>query len=197
MNKKIKALVQKYEKDMQFENRFEDLKDKLDLIPDQNNTNEVYVIRKKLMPAYVMTIVLLMLVTGIIGLQLGLNSNYITGPERVDVVEEQLSAFMDIYQREAIEIIIVNNDIVLFVYAGIKGDSKTIIINIQSKTSSTSMSGVANNTEIVKLQSLNFYSVVITENLVNFDIDLMKNSVIVEEVNFQLDLSTYYAWLLD
>ena len=99
MNKKIKTLVQKYEKDMQFENRFDELKDKLDLIPDADIKSEVFTIKRKVMPAYMMMIVLLMLITGIIGLQFGLNTSYVTGPENIDIVDKELMKLADFYEK--------------------------------------------------------------------------------------------------
>lgn len=195
MNKKIKALVQKYEKDMQFENRFEDLKEKLDLIPDQNNHNEVYVIRKKLMPAYVMTIVLLMLVTGIIGLQLGLNSNYITGPERVDLVESQLGTYMDIYQREAVETISINSEFTVFVYIGYHQQVKTILIRVLSKTPSILLTGTIDSSPIIQTSNPNFYVVSIQDANTVFDISVIRNNATIADINSTIDLTAHFNWL--
>lgn len=196
MNKKIKALVQKYEKDMQFENRFEDLKDKLDLIPDQNNTNEVYVIRKKLMPAYMMTIVLLMLVTGIIGLQLGLNSNYITGPDETDPVEQMLSQHADIFERESVESIYVNDKVRLLVYIGIKNNQKIILVHgfstERNNVINLSIGGVTQQVS----QGMNFLVFSISNDQeIELHAQILMNNVMINEVNYSLDLSLDFDYL--
>lgn len=154
MSKKIKALVQKYEKDMQFENRFDELKSKLDLIPDSEPSHDVYVIKRKVMPAYVMIIVLLMLVTGIIGLQFGLNTNYVTGPEQVDKVEELISDVSDIYERESVEAIIIDSNTKIQTYIGYKEGQHVLIFLPFYEISETKIT-ISINFESIELSNNN------------------------------------------
>lgn len=195
MNKKIKTLVQKYEKDMQFENRFDELKDKLDLIPDQNLYTDIIVIRKKLVPAYTMMIVLLMLVTGIIGLQFGLNSGYISGPEHIDIVDNQLSSYMDIYEREAVQSVAINDEYFLIIYVGYKAETKRILIRLLTKNPSVVLVGTVDGNEISSKLSQNFYVSDVTNNITTFDIDLVVDGDVLGSFNSTLDLSSYYEWL--
>lgn len=195
MNKKIKTLVQKYEKDMQFENRFDELKDKLDLIPDQNLYTDIIVIRKKLVPAYTMMIVLLMLVTGIIGLQFGLNSGYISGPEHIDIVDNQLSSYMDIYEREAVQSVAINDEHFLIIYVGYKAETKRILIRLLTKNPSVVLVGTVDGNEISSKLSQNFYVSDVTNNITTFDIDLVVDGDVLGSFNSTLDLSSYYEWL--
>ena len=196
MNKKIKTLVQKYEKDMQFENRFDELKDKLDLIPDQNLNTDIIVIRKKLVPAYTMMIVLLMLVTGIIGLQFGLNSNYISGPDRVDIVDNQLSTFMDLYEREAVQTISVNEQYSLIFYVGYESNVKKVLIRLASKTPNVVLIGEIDGNTITASTNPNYYIVSINNTTVSINLDIVRNQNVLGSVDTVIDLSTYYDWLL-
>lgn len=195
MNKKIKTLVQKYEKDMQFENRFDELKDKLDLIPDQNLNTDIIVIRKKLVPAYTMMIVLLMLVTGIIGLQFGLNSNYISGPERVDIVDNQLSSYMDIYEREAVQSVAINDEYFLVIYVGYKAETKRILIRLITKNPSIALVGTVDGNEISSKPAQNFYVSDVVNDVAIFDIDFVLDGDVITNYNSAIDLSSYYSWL--
>lgn len=164
MSKKIKTLVQKYEKDMQFENRFDELKHKLDLIPDPETKSEVITIKRKLMPAYSMMMVLLMLVTGLIGLQFGLNTNYLTGPERVDIVEEQLMELTDIYEREAIETVIIDSLTKINVYVGIKNNNYVLIFFARTAYQSTLVS-VEINSNTAVLDNAMFMNYLLVDSL--------------------------------
>lgn len=195
MNKKIKTLVQKYEKDMQFENRFDELKDKLDLIPDQNLNTDIIVIRKKLVPAYTMMIVLLMLVTGIIGLQFGLNSNYISGPEELDTIEKNLSDHMDIYQREAITSYVIDDQLYLSLYIGYQDNKKKIVIVLFSKTQSIVLDGTIDGNPLQMSSNRFVYTVNIDEDIVELDINAIFNESLMGSINSTLDLSSYYEWL--
>ncbi len=195
MNKKIKTLVQKYEKDMQFENRFDELKDKLDLIPDQNLNTDIIVIRKKLVPAYTMMIVLLMLVTGIIGLQFGLNSNYISGPEELDIIEKNLSDHMDIYQREAITSYVIDDQLYLSLYIGYQDNKKKIVIVLFSKTQSIVLDGTIDGNPLQMSSNRFVYTVNIDEDIVELDINAIFNESLMGSINSTLDLSSYYEWL--
>jgi len=132
MSKKIKALVQKYEKDMQFENRFDELKHKLDLIPDAEVKTEVFTIKRKVMPAYAMMVVLLMLVTGIIGLQFGLNKDFVDGPTTVDDIERNLMEMADIYEREAVAFIVLDEYAKIYVYVGQENGQDVLIFYLRS-----------------------------------------------------------------
>lgn len=196
MNKKIKTLVQKYEKDMQFENRFDELKDKLDLIPDEDIKSEVFTIKRKVMPAYVMMIVLLMLVTGIIGLQFGLNSSFVIGPEKIDHVEEQLAELMDIYEREAVYTQVVSDDLIIHLYVGQTDLDKIIVIRLVSKIENVSIVGNANGGNLQQSNGTFYASAVVIENIVNLNIDFVSNNIVIGEVNTTIDLTSYYLWLL-
>ena len=90
MNKKIRAVVKHYEKNMKFESKFEQLSHKLDLIKDDTPLkSDVIVIRRKLIPAYMMSILVMALVTGLIGLQIGLG-NLKVKTEYINPVEVEL-----------------------------------------------------------------------------------------------------------
>jgi hypothetical protein len=122
---------------MQFENRFDELKHKLDLIPDADIKSEVYTIKKKVMPAYAMMIVLLMLVTGIIGLQFGLNTNYVDTPENVDVIELELMNLTDAYERESVELIVIDHNTRVFTYVGTKNGNFVIVFYMKADVQQT------------------------------------------------------------
>lgn len=196
MSKKIKALVQKYEKDMLFENRFDELKSKLDLIPDSEPSHDVYVIKRKVMPAYVMIIVLLMLVTGIIGLQFGLNTNYVTGPEQVDKVEEHLSKSMDIYEREAIQTYVVNSDLKAYIYIGKTGLEKQVVIRFVSKLEHFKVEGTINGNSLIPTESDFYVLANISDYAITIDLDFVIDQVLIAELTAQIDLEPYYTWLL-
>ena len=195
MNKKIKTLVQKYEKDMQFENRFDELKDKLDLIPDQNLNTDIIVIRKKLVPAYTMMIVLLMLVTGIIGLQFGLNSGYITGPERVDLVEEKLAESFEKYIPEAINTYVINDSILLSLYVGNQLGQPKMLIRIISKSPEVSLVGTIDSNIIEKTDNSYYYTCEVNDGLVTVDLKVYRQGLEVGSLLESFDLSSYYSWL--
>ena len=197
MNKKIKTLVQKYEKDMQFENRFDELKDKLDLIPDQNLNTDIIVIRKKLVPAYTMMIVLLMLVTGIIGLQFGLNSNYISGPERVDLVDEQLLDLFDVFIPESISTYAIDESLLISVYVGIQSGQTRLVIRIISKSPEVSISGTVNSKSIVISSNNFYYFSEVDEDVANLDFSIYKQDSQIGTLTKNIDLSSYFNWLQD
>lgn len=196
MSKKIKALVQKYEKDMQFENRFDELKSKLDLIPDSEPSHDVYVIKRKVMPAYVMIIVLLMLVTGIIGLQFGLNTNYVTGPEQVDKVEDQLSRIMDVYEREAIQTFIVNDNLIAYIYIGKTGFENQIVIRVKSKLEYIKIKGTVNGNDVIFTNSDFYVFSNISDYDTTIDLDFVINEVLIAELNAQINLEPNFTWLV-
>ncbi len=170
MSKKIKTLVQKYEKDMQFENRFDELKNKLDLIPDADTKSGVFIIKRKVMPAYVMMIVLLMLVTGIIGLQFGLNSNYVETPENVDVIELKLMELTDVYERESVELILIDNNTQVFTYIGTKDGDFVVVFYMKAIVQQTITTIKIGNQSIV-LDKDNPMDLLVIENIDNSQIE--------------------------
>ncbi len=195
MSKKIKTLVQKYEKDMQFENRFDELKHKLDLIPDPETKSEVITIKRKLMPAYSMMMVLLMLVTGLIGLQFGLNTNYLTGPERVDLVEEHLMELLDVYERESIESIAIDEFTKVQVYIGIKDGINAIVFILFNKQPQTEVQITINSNSII-LNSESVLDFLYITDFDNVEISIVanhQNNVIVTK-SLVKDYSDFYEY---
>ena len=197
MSKKIKALVQKYEKDMKFENRFDDLKHKLDLIPDVEAKSEVFVIKRKVMPAYVMIIVLLMLVTGLIGLQLGLNNDFVDQPEAIDTVEENLMNLLDIFERESVHTTIINKDLVAYIYIGIDDLDKKIVVRIESKIEGITVNGLIDGLEVTQTVNTNFVVGLAVNDTSVIQLDIYENGSLIEHLSMTLNLTEYYSWLTE
>lgn len=195
MSKKIKTLVQKYEKDMQFENRFDELKHKLDLIPDAEIKSEVYTIKKKVMPAYAMMIVLLMLVTGIIGLQFGLNTDFVNGQENINPVDAQLMDIFDIYERESIHTVVLNNNMIAFIYIGLEGSEKKVVIRLDAKEQGITITGNINGQQIEVAKNSYFIVGLVENDQVDIDIDFVKADNVVANLILQLDLTSYFDYL--
>ncbi len=196
MSKKIKTLVQKYEKDMQFENRFDELKHKLDLIPDAEIKSEVYTIKKKVMPAYAMMLVLLMLITGIVGLQFGLNTSYVEIPEVQDLVELKLTEMTDLFEREAVEIVLIEDDARINIYIGIKDNKKVLIISGKSKFNADSILVKHDGQETTISKGSNYVLIEITdESNVVLEFQVINNNVLRNSANITLDLTLNYLYL--
>jgi len=195
MSKKIKTLVQKYEKDMQFENRFDELKHKLDLIPDAEIKSEVYTIKKKVMPAYAMMIVLLMLITGIIGLQFGLNTDFVNGQENINSVDAKLMDILDIYEREAIHTVVINSELMVHLYVGLDGMDKKIVVRLVSRQPSVTMAGTINEIEVTHTNS-NFYVYGDANyEIVSINIEFMKDGLVIGTLNTSIDTTSYFDYL--
>lgn len=196
MSKKIKALVQKYEKDMQFENRFDDLKHKLDLIPDAEVKSEVFTIKRKVMPAYVMMVVLLMLVTGIIGLQFGLNSDFVEGPTTVDNVEFRLMELVDTYDREAASILFIEENARLNVYVGYLDNQKVIVLSGQSKLDDDIIIVNYDDTEYTITISSNYVVIqLVDESNIELDVDIYNTGTLRVTKNFVLNLTINFEYI--
>lgn len=195
MSKKIKALVQKYEKDMQFENRFDDLKLKLDLIPDSEVKTEVFTIKRKVMPAYAMMVVLLMLVTGIIGLQFGLNNDFVDGPTTVDNVEFRLMTFLDIYERESAETVVLNDTLIAFIYVGYKDGEEKIVIRIRSKEQGYNIMGTINNIDVEQTDSDYYVVGSVIDGIADIDVQVVSNLNIIAELDIVLDLTQNFEYI--
>ncbi|GEM_PF-3259653 len=196
MSKKIKALVQKYEKDMQFENRFDDLKHKLDLIPDAEVKSEVFTIKRKVMPAYVMMVVLLMLVTGIIGLQFGLNSDFVEGPTTVDNVEFRLMELVDTYDREAASILFIEENARLNVYVGYLDNQKVIVLSGQSKLDDDIIIVNYDDTEYTITISSNYVVIqLVDESNIELDVDIYNTGTLRVTENFVLNLTINFEYI--
>ncbi len=195
MSKKIKTLVQKYEKDMQFENRFDELKHKLDLIPDAEIKSEVYTIKKKVMPAYAMMIVLLMLVTGIIGLQFGLNSSYIETPETVDSVESRLMELTDIYEREAVSTILLSDFARVHLYVGLLNNEEVIVAYLTIIQPNITASIDVENSTYTLSTANRFQLIVLNEMNADLDFKVIFNQTIIHSENKQIDFTAYFDLL--
>ncbi len=196
MSKKIKALVQKYEKDMQFENRFDELKHKLDLIPDAEVKSEVFTIKRKVMPAYVMMVVLLMLVTGIIGLQFGLNSDFVEGPTTVDNVEFRLMELVDTYDREAASILFIEENARLNVYVGYLDNQKVIVLSGQSKLDDDIIIVNYDDTEYTITISSNYVVIqLVDESNIELDVDIYNTGTLRVTKNFVLNLTINFEYI--
>lgn len=195
MSKKIKTLVQKYEKDMQFENRFDELKHKLDLMPDAEIKSEVYTIKKKVMPAYAMMIVLLMLVTGIIGLQFGLNSNFIETPETQDSVELKLMELTDTFEREAVSTVLLGDFARVHLYVGLLNNEEVIVAYLTIiQPNITASIDVANSTYTLSTAN-RFQLIVLNEMNVDLDFKVIFNQTIIHSENKQIDFTAYFDLL--
>lgn len=132
MNKKIRAVVKHYEKNMKFESKFEQLSHKLDLIKDDTPLkSDVIVIRRKLIPAYMMSILVMALVTGLIGLQIGLGNLKIK-TEYINPVKLELEKHVDIYMDSAIQTEVLDKDSMVFMYYGLKNNEDRIIIYLKT-----------------------------------------------------------------
>ena len=197
MSKKIKALVQKYEKDMKFENRFDELKDKLDLIPDVEVKNEVFVIKRKVMPAYVMIIVLLMLVTGLIGLQFGLNNDLTGNQQNLNEVDKQLMNIFDLYERESVQTIVINDDTIAYLYVGFIGTDKYLVARYVSSQTDLSMDGTIDNNEIIQTSEINYVVGKVENDIVNVQITFHSQNSFIDSLVMSVDLSSYYDWLME
>ena len=196
MNKKIKMLIQKYDKDMKFENRFDELKDKLDLIPEADIKSEVFTIKRKVMPAYMMMIVLLMLITGIIGLQFGLNSSFVVGPNNLDAVELELMELVDVYDRESLESLIVDDHTRIQVYMGIENGNNVLIFRTKNSHADTEISISINSLSINLTDDIDMMFLVVTD-IENISINIVTNHANGEqsEVNYLRDYSSYFNYL--
>lgn len=195
MSKKIKALVQKYEKDMKFENRFDDLKHKLDLIPDVEAKSEVFVIKRKVMPAYVMMIVLLMLVTGLIGLQFGLNNDFVDRPEITDDIEINLMNMADIYEREAVANVIVDGYAKVYIYIGIENGQQIVIFYLRAFNPDTNLEIVVEDSNLLMNNDNKYASVIITNSDIEIVFKVLSSLNQVYEENFSIDLSQFFEYL--
>jgi hypothetical protein len=196
MSKKIKALVQKYEKDMQFENRFDELKHKLDLIPDAEVKTEVFTIKRKVMPAYAMMVVLLMLVTGIIGLQFGLNNDFVDGPTTVDSVEFRLMELVDIYDRETAAILFIEDVARINIYIGYLDNQEVIVLSGRSILSEDVIVINYNNTEYEITMANNYTLIhVIDVSNIELDIDITYHETVRVSDSFQLNFTTNFQYL--
>lgn len=196
MSKKIKALVQKYEKDMQFENRFDELRNKLDLIPDAEVKSEVFTIKRKVMPAYVMMVVLLMLVTGIIGLQFGLNNDFVDGSTTVDSVEFRLMELVDIYDRETAAILFIEDVARINIYIGYLDNQEVIVLNGRSILSEDVIVINYNNTEYEITMANNYTLIhVIDVSNIELDIDITYHEAVRVSDSFQLNFTTNFQYL--
>ena len=132
MNKKIRAVVKHYEKNMKFESKFEQLSHKLDLIKDDTPLkSDVIVIRRKLIPAYMMSVLVMALVTGLIGLQIGLGNLKIK-TEYINPVKLELEKHVDIYMDSAIQTEVLDKDSMVFMYYGLKNNEDRIIIYLKT-----------------------------------------------------------------
>lgn len=195
MSKKIKTLVQKYEKDMQFENRFDELKHKLDLIPDADIKSEVYTIKKKVMPAYAMMIVLLMLVTGIIGLQFGLNSSYVETPGTVDSVESKLMEITDIYEREAVVTIILSDFARVHLYVGLLNNEQVIVAYLTIIQPNITASIDVESTTYTLSTTNRFQLIELNEMNAELAFKVIFNQTIIHSENKQIDFTAFFDLL--
>ena len=195
MSKKIKTLVQKYEKDMQFENRFDELKHKLDLIPDAEIKSEVYTIKKKVMPAYAMMIVLLMLVTGIIGLQFGLNSNFIETPETQDSVELKLMELTDTFEREAVSTVLLGDFARVHLYVGLLNNEEVIVAYLTIIQPNITASIDVENSTYTLSTANRFQLIVLNEMNADLDFKVIFNQTIIHSENKQIDFTAYFDLL--
>lgn len=145
MNKKIRAVVKHYEKNMKFESKFEQLSHKLDLIKDDTPLkSDVIVIRRKLIPAYMMTVLVMALVTGLIGLQIGLG-NLKVRTEYINPVRVELEKHVVHYLPMPVDTTILNGEVIVNYYVGTKNDLNYLIISPDTFESTGSIVFTYNN----------------------------------------------------
>ena len=145
MNKKIRAVVKHYEKNMKFESKFEQLSHKLDLIKDDTPLkSDVIVIRRKLIPAYMMSVLVMALVTGLIGLQIGLG-NLKVKTEYINPVKVELEKHVSHYIPMSIGSTMLNGEIVINYYVGTKDNVKYLVISPTTVESTGSVSFIYNS----------------------------------------------------
>lgn len=195
MSKKIKALVQKYEKDMQFENRFDDLKHKLDLIPDAEVKSEVFTIKRKVMPAYVMMVVLLMLVTGIIGLQFGLNSDFVEGPTTVDDIERNLMEMADIYEREAVAFIVLDEYAKVYIYIGQDEGQDVLIIYLRAFNPELTIQVDIEGNSILMSNDIKYQVVKIDSTILSIGFIVLSDNNDLYESDYNFDFQSHFDLL--
>ncbi|MDG0889478.1 hypothetical protein [Paracholeplasma manati] len=195
MSKKIKALVQKYEKDMQFENRFDDLRHKLDLIPDAEVKSEVFTIKRKVMPAYVMMIVLLMLVTGIIGLQFGLNGDFVEGPTTVDDIERNLMEMADIYEREAVAFIVLDQYAKVYLYIGQDEGQDVLIVYLRAFNPELTIQVDIEGSSILMSNDIKYQVVKIDSTILNIGFIVSSDNYNLYESDYNFDFQPYFDLL--
>lgn len=131
MNKKIKKVVKNYEEKMKFESRFESLSQKLDLIPDNTPIkSDVIIIKRRMIPAYLMSVIVMALITGIIGLQIGL-SNLKLNTIYESALETELKKHLDIFSDYSIYTKAFDEETMLLVYYGSDKVSERLVINVE------------------------------------------------------------------
>lgn len=131
MNKKVKSVLKDYEKNMKFNNQFSELKMKLNLIDDTKK--DVIVIRRRLIPAYMMSVLVLALMTGLIGLQIGL-SNLKIKTEYINPVELELYKIVNVYSEHPVYTTAISSDSIVIIYYGLKDDKEYLIFRYITPT---------------------------------------------------------------
>ncbi|MDY0347082.1 MAG: hypothetical protein RBQ70_05400 [Acholeplasma sp.] len=200
MNKKIRAVVKHYEKNMKFESKFEQLSHKLDLIKDDTPLkSDVIVIRRKLIPAYMMSVLVMALVTGLIGLQIGLG-NLKVKTEYINPVEVELQKRVDIYLTNSIYSSVIGNQVNLNYYIGLKNEERYLLINMDT---------IENYGDVNVIFAENSYDLVIHEELfwilipigstdvIDLEIVYTDNANLVHEKNINFTINEHFDFLLN
>ena len=198
MNKKIRAVVKHYEKNMKFESKFEQLSHKLDLIKDDTPLkSDVIVIRRKLIPAYMMSILVMALVTGLIGLQIGLGNLKIK-TEYINPVKLELEKHADIYLSNSVYSSVIGDQLIVNYYVGIKNDTKYLIINIVTNQNYGEFSVEYNNqSNTLNIQEDEFWAILVIDDSDVYSLELSFKDQLGQThyKNDVLELSEYFDYL--
>ena len=199
MNKKIRAVVKHYEKNMKFESKFEQLSHKLDLIKDDTPLkSDVIVIRRKLIPAYMMSVLVMALVTGLIGLQIGLGNLKIK-TEYINPVKVELEKHADIYLSNSVYSSVVGEQLVVNYYVGIKNDSQYLIINIVTNQNYGEFTvDYGDQTNTLLIQEDEFWTIFELDNKGSYNLELAFSDQLGQTYykNDVLELTDYFDYLV-
>jgi hypothetical protein len=198
MNKKIRAVVKHYEKNMKFESKFEQLSHKLDLIKDDTPLkSDVIVIRRKLIPAYMMSVLVMALVTGLIGLQIGLGNLKIK-TEYINPVKVELEKHVDHYLSQSIHSNLISDDLIINYYVGIRQSQKFLIVNLNTNQNYGTIILQYNQTQYtLNIQDDEFWAVILLEDEESYVLGInytnQTNEVFISTEN--LDLNGYFEYI--
>lgn len=128
MNKKIKNVVKNYEEKMKFQSKFESLSQKLDLIPDNTPIkSDVIVIKRRMIPAYLMSVIVMALISGVIGLQIGL-SNLKLNTEYINPIEIEVQKHVDEFLTHSISFIGIDHETAVSIFFGTRNNEEYLIV---------------------------------------------------------------------
>lgn len=183
---------------MKFESKFEQLSHKLDLIKDDTPLkSDVIVIRRKLIPAYMMSVLVMALVTGLIGLQIGLGNLKIK-TEYINPVKVELEKHVDHYLSQSIHSNLISDDLIINYYVGIRQSQKFLIVNLNTNQNYGTIILQYNQTQYtLNIQDDEFWAVILLEDEESYVLGInytnQTNEVFISTEN--LDLNGYFEYI--